>query len=284
VAISAFYEDELAYLRELGADFARANPKLAPFLGHEGNDPDVERLLEGFAFIAARLRERLDDELPELSHGLARLIWPHYLRPIPPMTILAFEAVPSGSQSAVRIPAGVQVRSRPIDSVTCPFALAYPLDVLPLSLSGVQFENRPTSARLSFRLKAVGKAAMDVLAERKLRLFFNAERDPQTARALLLWLSRHVRQIECVSEGGSRITLGQAGAQPVGFSDEEGVLPWPGNSFSGFRLLQEYLTFPTKFMFVDLAGFERLAADRSKGMSIIIDFDRPFPDQFRVAE
>jgi type VI secretion system protein ImpG len=284
MAISAFYEDELAYLRELGAEFARANPKLAPFLGREATDPDVERLLEGFAFLAARLRERLDDELPELSHGLARLIWPHYLRPIPPMTILAFEAVPAGSQAVVRIPAGVQVRSRPIDGVTCPFATAYPLEVLPLALSGVQVENRPTSARLSFRLKAVGKAAIDVLAGRKLRLFFNAERDPQTVRTLLLWLSRNVRQIECASEGGSRIVLGQSEVRPVGFSDDEAVLPWPGNSFSGFRLLQEYLNFPTKFMFVDLVGFEPLAVDRSKGMSIVIDFNRPFPDQFRVAD
>lgn len=282
--ISAFYEDELAYLRELGAEFARANPKLAPFLSREANDPDVERLLEGFSFLAARLRERLDDELPELSHGLARLIWPHYLRPIPPMTILGFEAIPAASQAVVRIPAGVQVRSRPIDGVTCPFAVAYPLDVLPLALSGVQFENRPTSARLSFRLRPVGKAGMDVLADRKLRLFFNAEREPQNARALLLWLLRHVRQIECVSEGGSRFTIGQSGVHPVGFRDEEAVLPWPGNSFSGFRLLQEYLTFPTKFMFVDLVGFERLAVDRSKGMSVVIDFNRPFPDQFRIAD
>src|SRR5215469_11450272 len=113
MAISAFYEDELAYLRELGAEFARANPKLAPFLSREANDPDVERLLEGFSFLAARLRERLDDELPELSHGLARLIWPHYLRPIPPMTIVAFDAVASAAQSTTTVPAGAQVRSRP---------------------------------------------------------------------------------------------------------------------------------------------------------------------------
>lgn len=284
MAIAAFYEDELAYLRDLGAEFAHANPKLAPFLGREANDPDVERLLEGFAFLAARLRERLDDELPELSHALARLIWPHYLRPIPPMTILAFETTAAGSQMVVRAPGGTQVRSRPVDGVTCAFSTSYALDVLPLTLSGVQIENRPTSARLTFRLKAVGKATIDVLADRPLRLFFNTERDPQVGRVLLLWLLRHTRQIECVSESGAKIQLDQSAARPVGFADDEAVLPWPGNAFSGFRLLQEYLAFPTKFMFADLIGIGRLAGDRAKGLSVSIDFNRPFPDQFRLTD
>ncbi|MDU3889721.1 MAG: type VI secretion system baseplate subunit TssF, partial [Serratia liquefaciens] len=42
---------------------------------------DVERLLEGFAFLTGRLRQKLDDELPELSHSLMHLLWPNYMRP-----------------------------------------------------------------------------------------------------------------------------------------------------------------------------------------------------------
>src|ERR1700761_1621235 len=153
MTLRAFYEDELAYLRELGGEFARANPKLAAFLGREAADPDVERLMEGFSFLVARLRQRLDDELPELSHALIRLIWPHYLRPIPPLTMLAFEAIPAATQSTVRIPGGAQVRSRPIDGVSCAFATCHPLDVVPLAIAGAELENRPTSARLILRFR-----------------------------------------------------------------------------------------------------------------------------------
>jgi type VI secretion system protein ImpG len=280
----AFYEDELTYLRELGGMFAHANPKLAAFLGRDAIDPDVERLLEGFSFLVARLRQRLDDELPELSHALIRLIWPHYLRPIPPLTMLGFEAGAAATQTAARIPSGMQVRSRPIDGVSCVFSTCYPIEVLPFSVSGVEVENRSTSARLIFRLRAVGKASMQALAGGKLRLFLNAERDTAVSRTLLLWLLRYIRQIECVSDNGAKTRLLPANVRPVGFAEAEAVLPWPTNTFPGFRLLQEYLTFPAKFMFVDLTGLEPVAAEGGKSLMISIDFNRSFPDQFRLAD
>ena len=85
MAFNRYYEDELAYLRDLGDLFAHENPTLAGFLSREASDPDVERLLEGFAFLTARLRQKLDDELPEAVHGLMEIVWPHYLRPVPPV-------------------------------------------------------------------------------------------------------------------------------------------------------------------------------------------------------
>jgi len=86
-----YYQDELAYLRELGQEFAKANPEGAHFIAEAGGDPDVERLLEGFSFLTARIRQKLDDELPELTHSLIEMFWPHYLRAIPSMTIQQFE-------------------------------------------------------------------------------------------------------------------------------------------------------------------------------------------------
>lgn len=281
--VRTFYEDELTYLRELGAVFAHANPKLAAFLGRDAADPDVERLLEGFSFLVARLRQRLDDELPELSHALIRLVWPQYLRPIPPLTMLAFEAGAAATQ-AVRIRSGMQVRARPMEGVSCSFATCYPLEVLPFSISGVEFENRPTSARIIFRVRATGKASLQALAGGTMRLFFSAERDMQVSRTLLLWMLRYVRQIDCTRESGAKSRLLQTDVRPVGFADSEAVLPWPTNTFSGFRLLQEYLTFPAKFMFVDLTGLEPIAAEGGKTLTIAIDFSRPFPDQFRVQD
>ncbi|WP_205895569.1 type VI secretion system baseplate subunit TssF, partial [Pseudomonas viridiflava] len=83
MSFNDYYQDELAALRHLGRRFSERNPALAPFLGQAGLDPDVERLLEGFAFLTGRLRQKLDDELPELTHSLMNLLWPNYLRPLP---------------------------------------------------------------------------------------------------------------------------------------------------------------------------------------------------------
>ena len=284
MTLRAYYEDELAYLRELGGEFARANPKLAAFLGREASDPDVERLMEGFSFLVARLRQRLDDELPELSHALVRLIWPHYLRPIPPLTMLAFEAISAATQSAVRIPGGAQVRSRPLDGVSCAFATCYPVEVLPFSIGGVELENRPTSARLIFRIRASGKASLSALTTGRIRLFLGGERDAQASRALLHWMLRFVRRIQVVNEAGTEEQLSQNHVRSVGFGDDEAVLPWPTNTFSGFRLLQEYLTFSAKFLFVDLVGLEGIAAEGGKSLTVTIDFNRAFPDAFRLTE
>lgn len=282
--LNAFYEDELSYLRELGAEFAHANPKLAGFLSREANDPDVERLLEGFAFLVAKLRQRLDDELPELVQGLIRLLWPHYLRPIPPMTVLAFQPSSAGGQTVVRVPRGAQVRSRPVDGVTALFRTAFAVDVLPYTIARIEMDNRATSARLAFQLQPIARGTLAALAGGKLRIFFNTEREPLIGRSLLLWLLRHVRRILVSSEDGRRFELGQEHIRPVGFADDDALLPAPANVFIGFRLLQEYLLYPAKFLFVDLVGLDELAAGGGRGANITIEFDRAFPEQLRVAE
>ena len=87
MAFNRYYQSELSALRQLGRRFSERNPALAPFLADAGQDPDVERLLEGFAFLTGRLRQKLDDELPELSHSLMQLLWPNYMRPVPAFSI-----------------------------------------------------------------------------------------------------------------------------------------------------------------------------------------------------
>ena len=91
MSFNHYYQSELTALRQLGRRFAERSPALAPYLGQAGRDPDVERLLEGFAFLTGRLRQKLDDELPELSHSLMQLLWPNYMRPLPAFSILQFD-------------------------------------------------------------------------------------------------------------------------------------------------------------------------------------------------
>lgn len=85
-----FFRDELAFLREQGVEFAKTHPQLARFLNSRNTDPDVERLLEGFAFLTGRLREKVEDEFPELTHSIINMLWPNYLRPVPSLAIVQF--------------------------------------------------------------------------------------------------------------------------------------------------------------------------------------------------
>ena len=90
-----YFQQELSYLKELGKEFSKAHPAVAPMLSGTSADPDVERLLEGVAFLTGLLRHKLDDEFPEIVHELIQLIWPHYLRPLPCATIVAFRPKPA---------------------------------------------------------------------------------------------------------------------------------------------------------------------------------------------
>ena len=116
-----YYQDELAWLREMGAELAAARPDMARYLGEPGADPDVERLLEGFAFLTGRIRQKLDDEFPELTHGFMDMFCPHYLRPIPSMAILQITPKPNQNVAGVVVPRGTPIDSKPVDGTRCRF-------------------------------------------------------------------------------------------------------------------------------------------------------------------
>lgn len=284
MALNPYYEDELSYLRELGCDFALANPKLAPFLGREATDPDVERLLEGFAFLVARLRQRLDDEFPEFVHGLLRMVWPHYLQPLPPITTLSFALNQSASAASLNLPAGTRVRSRPVEGTNCTFVTCYSIDVLPLEVNDVVLENRTGSARLTLGIKATGRQNLSCLRNGRLRLFFSTEREPQVGRHLLTWLCRNLTQATVTVADRQVAAIGAAQIAPVGWKHKEAVLPWPHDGFAGLRIIQEYLTYPSKFLHVELSGLEQVAAHTETECRLSLEFQRPFPAQLRVGK
>ncbi len=285
MAINPYYEDELSCLRELGRDFAQTSPELAPFLGRDATDPDVERLLEGFAFLVAWLRQKLDDEFPELVHDLLRMVWPQYLQPLPPITTLAFAVKPSASAVSVNVPAGTSIRSRPIEGTSCAFVTCYPIDVLTLEINDVELENPTSLARLTLAIKATGRQNLSCLRKGRLRLFFSTEREPQVGRCLLTWLCRHVTAATItVGEQQVVAAIGPTQIAPVGFGEDEVVLPWPPNGFSGFRIIQEYLSYPSKFLYVELSGLEPARVHTESECKLSIEFQRSFPTQLRVSK
>jgi type VI secretion system protein ImpG len=138
VSFNQYFQSELLALKELGQDFSRKNPALAPFLSQDGRDPDVERLFEGFAFISGRLRQKIDDELPELSHSLLQLLWPNYLRPVPSFSMLEFQPVFQTNQLPI-VPKGAGMLSMKEHQSTSRFQTCYNTALQPLRVNDVSF-------------------------------------------------------------------------------------------------------------------------------------------------
>lgn len=275
--VNRYFQQELAYLRDLGAEFSKKHPAIAPMLGGPGGDPDVERLLEGVAFLTALLRQKLDDEFPEVIHGLMQVICPHYLRPIPSTTIVAFRPKPTLKDGRT-IPAGIHIASVPVEGTSCRFKTCYNVTVYPLSLleaSFVQPAGRPPFIELTLELKGL---RLSDWQPQSLRFFLAG--DYHRAANLYVLLRYYLKQIVLAPvDDGASLALSPEALKPVGFSHEESVIPYPTHSFPGYRILQEYFVLPEKFLFLDLVGWEQWR-NRGEGSKFKIRFELdglPFP-------
>ncbi|UCH23936.1 MAG: type VI secretion system baseplate subunit TssF [Deltaproteobacteria bacterium] len=271
-----YFQQELANLKELGEDFSKAHPAVAPMLRGPTVDPDAERLLEGVAFLTALLRQKLDDEFPEIVHELVRLIWPHYLRPIPSASIVTFRPKPTLKET-MTIPAGIHIASIPVEGTSCIFQTCYSVDIHSLDLSGaalVEPAGRPAAIKLKLTLMDIKLADWQ---PQKLRFFLAG--DYSVAADIYLLLTRYLKQIIIsVPDSKQPLLLTPDHLRPVGFSNNQSLIPYPGNSFPGYRILQEYFFLPEKFLFLDLVGWEHWL-NRGEGNRFEVTFeleDLPF--------
>ncbi len=249
-----YFQQELSCLRELGAEYAEAHPAVAPMLSGPTSDPDVERLLEGVAFLTAQIREKLDDEFPEIIHELIQLIWPHYLRPIPSCSIITFRPKPALKQK-LTVKAGIQVASVPVEGTSCPFQTCYDTDIHPLHLLEIDHispAGKPAAVRLRLELKG---NTVDSWQPGHLRFYCGGGYSEATANYLLL--RKFVDRIVVKSATGMLLKiLTPKNIKAVGFDANHSVIPYPAHSFSAYRILQEYFIFPQKFLFFDLTGLQ----------------------------
>jgi len=271
-----YFQQELDALKDLGAAFSKDHPAVAPMLSGPTADPDVERLLEGVAFLTALLRQKLDDEFPEVIHELMHLIWPHYLRPLPCASIVTFHSKPVLKES-INMPAGVTIASVPVEGTACLFQTCYDVELHPLSLieaSLVESAGTPPCIRLLLELRGMRLCDWQ---PRALRFFLSG--DYTGAADIYLLVRNHLRQIILRPlDTGSSCTLRPDSIKPVGYGVDEGLFPYPSHSFPGYRMLQEYFTMPEKFLFFDIADWERWV-DRGEGsqFEILLELDElPF--------
>jgi type VI secretion system protein ImpG len=285
-----YYQSELSALRTLATGFAHDHPDIAKRLqldSKQSTDPHVERLLQGFAFLAARVQLKIDDDFPEISEALLNIVYPHYLRPIPAMTIVQFDLDPEKGKlpSGYSLEAGREVLSRlevkgedpnhpssrraDAQSTRCKFRTCYPTTVWPLRIETAEWmsaakltlPSRPTGAvaALKLRLKCFPDASFSTMTLDSLRLYIDgANHLPYTLYELLTNNCTGILIRDPARPSAPIVELPASAIRPVGFAEDEGVLPYVRRSFLGYRLLQEYFAFPQKFLFLDVAGLRRL--------------------------
>ncbi|MGO9258642.1 MAG: type VI secretion system baseplate subunit TssF [Bryobacteraceae bacterium] len=288
------YSQELTYLRYLAAEFAAKYPKVASRLLLEAGkceDPHVERILEGFAFLAARIYLKIDDEFPEIVESLLSILYPYYLRPIPSASVVEFHLDPEQGKvmSGLPIPKGSLLYSAPVMGTPCKFQTCYDTTLWPLEVKAADWRSAdrlqppaPSSgaaAVIRLEIHCFPDVRFSKLDLKTLRLFLRG--DGTVVNGLIELLCNNCIQVmarDLAAPAKKTVVFPTGSLRQIGFKADEGLLPFPRRSFWGYRLLEEYFAFPEKFCFLDLSGFENLAAadfgDKIELLFFLSDFER----------
>jgi len=265
-----YYNQELEALRQLSREFASQFPKVAGrLLLEEGvsEDPHVERLMEAFSFLTARIHQRLDDEFSEITDALLGILYPHYLRPIPSMSIVQFKVDPTQTALSGKLffPRHTQLLSRRVQDMPCRFRTAYPVELWPIFVSSARMDTlsqtdfairqQATTTVLHLCLQTYPGQLFNDLGIERLRFFLQGA--PSAMLILYEVLFHHVQKIS-VRIGETHLTLPVSAICAIGFQEEEGLLDYDSRSSKSYRLLHEYFVFPDKFMFFELQGLNAL--------------------------
>lgn len=288
------YNSELAFIRELGGEFARDFGKVAHRLDLQTfkcEDPYVERLLEGFAFLAARVRLKIDDEYATFAQSLLQIVFPHLLPPTPSMAVVRFEPkLDEGRlEGGYRLQRGTKLHAvmRRGEPTSCQFTTASDIDLWPIALTRADYLPTPTAlssaaipgrqgskAAISLRFEAKGGFNFSDMPIDQLRLFLSG--GGAIAGRIYERLVAHGTRVVLrdANNPASGVVLGPDTIRQVGFADDEALLPYDHRSFQGYRLLHEYFALPERFLFVDLVGLQTaMRSISSKSLEIIVLLD-----------
>ncbi|MFM2589319.1 type VI secretion system baseplate subunit TssF [Vibrio sp. TBV020] len=274
-----YFREELTFLKEQGREFTEIHPQLSRFLHGRTLDPDVERLLEGFAFLTGRLREKVEDEFPELTHSMINMLWPNYLRPVPSMSILAFTPDQSVSEKQT-IRKGTQVDSKPILGTKCHFQTCRDVDIYPIECLDVQAQHTREATIIDVILQTQGEVTVGNALLDSLRFYLGG--DKYSSQMIYLWLSHYLDKVT-IDVDGTEFSLHQNSFTTVGFDSNDALLPYPTNVYEGYRILQEYLSFSEAFHFFDLSRLSDVIPKAVVGkFSIRFHFSKTLPVDVRV--
>ncbi len=278
-ALLPYYDRELAAIRKLAGEFAEANPKVAGRLritADAVDDPHVERLLEGVAFLAARVQHRLDDDSADLSDALLELLCPHLLAPVPSMTTVQLLPKPE-ARGASKVARGTPMLTQPVRGESLQYRTCHDTVLWPLVIEKAKLSGLPLPAPANPHAPRAAAVLRLSLATTVPDLPFN-ELGLDTLRLHLRGtgqLPTQLLELLCTSTLSIALADGASDPRPtflppealrqVGFEADEAALPWPQRAFSGHRLLTEYFAFPAKFLYIEVSGLEARTLVQSSG-------------------
>lgn len=292
-----FYNEELAYLREGAREFGEEHETVAGRLGlRTPNDPDpyVERLLEGVAFLGARVQLKLADQYPEFTQHLLSAIQPHYLAPTPSMCVAGFDPKDGDPILAegYKIPRLTELTAIATAHNNAPviFRSGHDVTLYPLKITEAEYLSSRTAV-------ASYAAAAGVRAEAGLRIRFEGVGGIPLQKIAVDDLPIYLDGSEVVPGELYRQFIGDAvsvlakpvnsaSADPVmlplpsqvGFEQDEALLPAEERSFRGYRLLTEFFACPERFLFVRLSGLRKAFAAAGGGpVEVVLLFGRNAP-------
>lgn len=287
-----YYENELTYLRRLSKEFAARYPKIASRLQMEGEvceDPHVERMIESFSFLTARIHKKLDDEFPQITEAMLSVLYPHFLRPVPSMSVAQLALAPGADINEMQeMPRHSELLTRPVQGLPIRYRTAYPVEMWPIRVAQAQLEaaersafavtRNDTVATLRLRIEATGQLGLSQLPIRQLRFYLDGESPLVHALHELLLNSAAGITLRAPDDAPQvpPLRLPSGSLRPVGFAEDEALLDYDPRSFLGYRLIQEYFVLPEKFLFVDLSGLDLSRFDRAVEIAVEFNaFGRP---------
>jgi type VI secretion system protein ImpG len=277
------YNNELRHLRETAAEFAREFPKIAGRLALDKEakefcpDPYVERLLEGFAFLAARVHLKLDAEFPRFTQSILETVYPHFLTPIPSMAVVRFapdEKEPSLAKGPV-VPRGTSLKSilGKGERTACTFRTAHDVRLLPIKIAEVRYFTRDlgelnlprelgAKAALRIRLQATAGLTFDKIALDPITFYLRGADDFPVLIYEQIFAHKLGIVVQTPGQRGKNLAVAPANqVKRVGYAESQALLPPSPRSFEGYRLLREYFAFPQRFLFFELGGFASALAE-----------------------
>ncbi len=298
-----YFTDEINYLLDQGKEFAKQHPHKARMLHFDdarSRDPNVERLLESFAFLTSRIRRRLDDDFPLIADGLLSLMWPGYINPVPSFSILEFHPAVGEFTEAVKVPKDTEIDSDPAqDGIVCRFRTCFDSTVLPLKIGNISISSTGSSSILKTSFEICGSANLASFCDQSIKIQMIGE-FIQTLQIYELLLGKNGQKnniekliLSAFDSEGSALgtwTCGTERVFPAGLSRDEMLLPTGKTMLWSFSLLKEFFTFPEKFQ-----AFHLRILDLMKDKPDIRKFDVSFhinsawpsnlrvtPEQFRL--
>jgi type VI secretion system protein ImpG len=258
-----YYHRELTYLRHAGGLFASKHPKIAHRLGlnwEESSDPHMERLLESFAFLTARLSQEIDDRLPQLSSALLGVLYPQLVNPIPAMAIAHFQADATKGTltTGFSIPKGTALFANAEEGVACRFRTAYDVTLWPVVVTHADFVPRDAYDMAGYGAKAPWYLRLRLQCEEGLlfsdlalkRLTFHLNGDQLlTFEMYSALFAQKMPHVFLSKDQKTATPLPMPSLTPVGFDENHLILPHPGHAHPAYQMIQEYFHFPEKYLF-----------------------------------